>query len=168
MTISATTTIASEVEAGVLSAETRAYFQARLRNRLYDLVLRKFSQAEGEKQMTKAELARRIGRRPEVITRLLSSPGNWTLDTVSDLLLGIAGEEPDVRTAKPGAAAATNYSYQDYTGLNGRNRETDGKSLNEGRLQPLLNNNQGIPPTPRLIDSADARLDDYLAGRIAA
>src|SRR5947209_2537173 len=30
---------------------------------------------------------------PEVITRLLGAPGNWTLETISDLLLGIAGEE---------------------------------------------------------------------------
>ena len=40
-------------------------------------------------------MARRIHKRPEQITRLLGAPGNWTLDTVSDLLLGM-GFEPEL------------------------------------------------------------------------
>jgi hypothetical protein len=73
--------------------EKRAYFHARLINRIYAFVLDKFLEKQKSESLTKAELARRIGRKPEVITRLLGAPGNWTLETVSDLLLGIAGEE---------------------------------------------------------------------------
>lgn len=75
-----------------LGSGTRAYFQERLRGRLYDLVI-----GEVEKYRarggTRAGLAKRIGKRPEQITRWLSAPGNLTLDTLSDLLLGLSGAE---------------------------------------------------------------------------
>jgi hypothetical protein len=69
--------------------EKLAYFRRRLRLHLHELVLEKFYQQE---TMTKADLARRIDRRPEVINRWLGAPGNWTLDTVSDLLIAMASE----------------------------------------------------------------------------
>ena len=69
-----------------------AYLQERARNLLFEFVLKKFLAAE-KKGLTKAKLARRIHHRPEVITRLLGSPGNWTIATISDLLVGICGEE---------------------------------------------------------------------------
>jgi hypothetical protein len=62
------------------------YFRTRLRLQLHDLIVRRFQQQE---TMRKADLARRIHRAPEAINRLLGSPGNWTLDTVSDLLIGM-------------------------------------------------------------------------------
>lgn len=65
-----------------------SYFRARLKNELYDAVITHFL----EKNISKAELARRLGKKPEQITRWLSSPGNWTLDTLSDLLLGMKCE----------------------------------------------------------------------------
>lgn len=74
--------------------EKRAYFQARFRNRLFDFVLSKF-QEQQKRGLTKAILARRIGKRPDVLSSLLGAPGNWTLDTVSDLLVGICAEELD-------------------------------------------------------------------------
>ena len=68
------------------------YFRARLQSRLHQLVLAEFLRQE-DRGLHQAELARRIGRKPEVINRLLGAPGNWTLNTVSDLLLGM-GTEP--------------------------------------------------------------------------
>ena len=70
----------------------RVYFQTRLRNRLFDYILGRFVQ-EQEKGLTKAKLGRRIGKPPEMINRWLGAPSNLTLDTVSDLLLGICAEE---------------------------------------------------------------------------
>lgn len=88
------TSLLSEVLNGKpISVGTLSYFRARLKNRLFDLVLRKFLEREARDGLTKAELARRLGKRPEVITRLLAAPGNWELETVSDLLLGISAEE---------------------------------------------------------------------------
>jgi hypothetical protein len=69
-----------------------AFFQERLRNRLYELVVTEFLKQCEEQKLTKAELARRIGRKPEQVTRWLGAPGNWTLDTVSDLMLGMGAE----------------------------------------------------------------------------
>lgn len=87
-------------DSAVLSAGTRAYFQERLRGRLYDLVIdqvEKYSARGG----TRAGLAKRVGKRPEQITRWLSGPGNLTLDTLSDLLLGLAGAELVVALEHP-------------------------------------------------------------------
>ncbi len=80
-----------------IPAGTLAYFRARNRNRLYDLVMQEFV-ASG---ITRATLARRLKRRPEVVSRLLGAPGNWTLDTVSDLLFAIDGGEVDYATRHP-------------------------------------------------------------------
>lgn len=75
-----------------ISSADLAYFQDRLRSRLYDLVLTEFENAR-EIGLTQAMLARRLGKRPEQINRWLSSPGNWTLETVSNLLIGISNSE---------------------------------------------------------------------------
>ena len=68
---------------------TLAYFRARLQNRLHALVLEAFIKQSEEKQLTQIELAERIGRAPEQVNRWLGAAGNWTLDTISDLMVGI-------------------------------------------------------------------------------
>jgi plasmid maintenance system antidote protein VapI len=84
-----------------LSPATRAYFRQRQRNRLHNLVLNKFIEASKKDGLTRAKLARRMGRAPAVVTRLLQSPGNWRLDTLSDMLLAIAGEEIEAVSISP-------------------------------------------------------------------
>ena len=84
----------SELAAGLpIPLEKRAYFHARVLNSFYQFVIQKFLEEERAGRLTKAELARRIERRPEVVSRLLGAPGNWGLETATDLLLGICGEE---------------------------------------------------------------------------
>jgi hypothetical protein len=84
----------SELATGLpIPLEKRAYFHARVLNSFYQYIFRKFLEEEQAGRLTKAELARRIERRPEVVSRLLGAPGNWTLETATDLLLGISGEE---------------------------------------------------------------------------
>lgn len=105
----------SEIAAGEpIPADKLAYFQARFRNRLYSFVMTKFLEAERNGRLTRAELARRIGRRPEQITRLLGAPGNWTLDTASDLLLGIAAEELELASSPLLNRKSRNYSGPDW------------------------------------------------------
>lgn len=71
-----------------------AYFQDRLRNQMYDLVLREFlSRQARDPSFTQVKLAARLGKRPEQINRWLSGSGNWTLDTISNLLLAISASE---------------------------------------------------------------------------
>ncbi len=83
--------------ADVIPLGTLGYFRGRNRWRVYELVLTEFKKSG----LSQADLARRIGKRPEVISRLLGAPGNWGLDTVSDLLFAISGAEPAYQVAYP-------------------------------------------------------------------
>lgn len=73
----------------------RVYFQERYRERLFDFIITRFN-IQKQFGLTKAKLARRIGRSPETITRWLSGPSNLESDSVSELLLGINAEEMDM------------------------------------------------------------------------
>jgi DNA-binding phage protein len=79
----------SDLKEKPIPESTLAYFRARLRNRLHALVLEAFIKQSEEKQLTQLELAERIGRAPEQVNRWLGAAGNWTLDTISDLMVGI-------------------------------------------------------------------------------
>jgi transcriptional regulator with XRE-family HTH domain len=69
-----------------------AYFRERTRNNIYSYIIGKFLERE-KIGFTQAKLARRVGIDPARINRMLGAPGNWTIDTISDLLLGIGAEE---------------------------------------------------------------------------
>jgi hypothetical protein len=94
MTTQQTQFLSEVLEGKRIPEEKLAYFRARLKNRLHAFVLTQFLQLEKTKDFSKADLARRLGKKPEQITRWLGGPGNWTLDTLSDLLLGM-GFEPN-------------------------------------------------------------------------
>ena len=91
-----------------------AYFRERFRDRLYELVVSEFLKKERAGQLTRAELARRIGRKPQQISRWLGAPGNWTLETVSDLLLAISKAELEFKLWSLEDRAAKNYSGPDW------------------------------------------------------
>jgi hypothetical protein len=69
---------------------TLAYFRTRNKHRMYSLVIGEFKRSG----ISQADLARRLGKGTDVLCRWLRSPGNWTLDTLSDLLFAISGAEP--------------------------------------------------------------------------
>lgn len=98
-------------ENGVIPPETISYLVARCKNRVYNYVLLKFMEKVEKEGLTKAELARRLGKRPEVINRLLGAPGNWGLETVTELLAGISQEELEPNSSTL-SKAASNYSYR--------------------------------------------------------
>jgi hypothetical protein len=104
----------SEILSGApLSEGTRAYFQDRLRTRLYDLIIKELETYK-TRGRTQAQLAIRVGKRPDQISRWLSGPGNWTLDTVSDLLLGISGAELKMVVERPAQEAPLNFRRPDW------------------------------------------------------
>ena len=85
-------------EAGAIKGTELAYFGQSLRNRVNSILVARFIEAQ-KLGLTKAELARRIGRPPEMVHRWLAAPRNLTLDTMCELLLGISGEEFMLTTA---------------------------------------------------------------------
>lgn len=97
MTTSRTKSFLAEIVNGdPIPADKLAYFRARLQDRIYDLVVSEYLQKDAVQKVTRIELAKRIGKDPAQITRYLSSPGNWTLETISDLLLGISAAELEI------------------------------------------------------------------------
>lgn len=92
MTMSQTTFLSDVLDAREIPRNKLAYFRARLRNRLYDFIITAFVREQETGKLSKKQLAERIGRRPEQITRWLSGPSNWTLDTISDLLIAMGAE----------------------------------------------------------------------------
>lgn len=100
-------------EAERLSIGMLAYFRARLRNRIYDLVMREFLVRETSARLTKADVARRMRSTPDRVSKLFRSPGNWTLKTVSDLLIAM-GAEPEIGISLVGGQPPRNISLPDW------------------------------------------------------
>jgi hypothetical protein len=96
MNTSLSKSFVSDIVAGeAIPPEKLGYFRGRFSNQIHELVLELFMELERAGKITRAELARRLGKAPEQLTRWLGAPGNWTLDTTSDLFLGM-GYEPTI------------------------------------------------------------------------
>lgn len=106
----------SELAAGhngpEIPAAKRAFFQERLRGRVFEFILKAFLE-ETKNGLTQAKLARRIGKRSEVISRWLGGPSNLEIDSISDLLLGIGALEPNISASSylGRGQERTNYSH---------------------------------------------------------
>jgi len=87
-----------------LSARTLAYVSEAARDQLYDLVVQNCI----ETGVTKATLAKRLGKDPAQISRLLGAPGNWTIDTFAELLFAINGSMLQASSYLPLRAAVSN------------------------------------------------------------
>jgi DNA-binding phage protein len=107
MTTQPTSFLSDIVNAEEIPIGTRVYFQERMRNRLYSLVLSEFMKRQRSEGLTQAAIAKRLGKRPEQIHRYLSAPGNVTTDTLSDLLLAIAAAELDYQVSPLAAQTQT-------------------------------------------------------------
>lgn len=75
-----------------ISSRDIFYFRQRQKNKVYQAVIAFFAKKAEEHGITKKDLAIRFDRDPAQITRWFSGPGNWTLDTISDLLLAMDAE----------------------------------------------------------------------------
>ncbi|HVA68379.1 MAG TPA: helix-turn-helix transcriptional regulator [Candidatus Binataceae bacterium] len=74
---------------------TLAYFRARLKDRFHALILDAFLKQVKEAKLNQKELAARIGRDTAQINRWLGEASNWTLDTISDLMVGMGVDIDD-------------------------------------------------------------------------
>ncbi|HEY8581196.1 MAG TPA: helix-turn-helix transcriptional regulator [Beijerinckiaceae bacterium] len=70
----------------------RHYFQQRQRNRIYEAVVRAVEDHCARTGDRRKDIAARIGKSQASLSRLLSGPANWSLDTISDLLFAIRAE----------------------------------------------------------------------------
>ncbi|MBW0002613.1 MAG: hypothetical protein JO216_03935 [Hyphomicrobiales bacterium] len=72
-----------------ISQGTFAYFKARLKQRMFNVVIGEFRKSG----LTKADYGKRLGMDAAQVNRLLGGPGNLTLETVSALLFAATGAE---------------------------------------------------------------------------
>jgi plasmid maintenance system antidote protein VapI len=79
------------VEAEVIPTFWLAYFREAFRETINDRLLDLIDSEE----ITRGAIARKIGRRPEQLTRWINSPANLEADTISDLALAF-GCEPKI------------------------------------------------------------------------
>jgi hypothetical protein len=108
MSTSQTGFLSEILAGGKIPPAKLAYFRERLRNRIHQFVLREFMEKQIE-GLTQADVARSLGRRPEQINRWLGSPGNWELDSISDLMLAISKSEVDFKAESLEGRAIRNY-----------------------------------------------------------
>lgn len=73
------------------------YFRENFRGEINDLLIELFKSAA----LSKADIARKLDRRPEQITRWLSAPNNLESDTISDIALSL-GCVPKIRFERVG------------------------------------------------------------------
>lgn len=71
-------------------ADTRDYFRSRAKRHAYDLVMRELQKSG----ITRAELARRLGKGADRVSKMLGGPNNWTIITLADLLFAIGAGVP--------------------------------------------------------------------------
>jgi hypothetical protein len=76
----------------VLSQRTIFYCRERLRNRIFDCVIKAMADRVASGAATRAMIARRLGKDPGQVSRWFSGPSNWTIDTISDLMLALDAE----------------------------------------------------------------------------
>jgi len=65
------------------------YHRALLQGAIYLDVVQRFAELAEQSGFTKKQLAEAVGKDAAQINRLFAEPGNWTLATISDLLLGM-------------------------------------------------------------------------------
>jgi hypothetical protein len=97
---------------GKPTADQFIYFARRFKNELHNEVLRRFIEEQRVNNLTKAELARRLGRDPAQVNRWLGAPKNWETETVSQLLLAM-GYLPTISSVKLGAQRSNHFDCND-------------------------------------------------------
>lgn len=113
---------------GPIPEDKLAYFRRRLANNVYAIVVNEFLRQEERDGLTRAKLARRIRRRPEQITKWFSSSSNWTIETLSDLLLGMKCE-PSIATHHLDISDAAQASSTDRVGASASCRHSSAAVL---------------------------------------
>lgn len=92
---------------------TLAYIRTRVRQRVYDLVVREFKKSG----IIQAQLARRLDKAQDVVSRLLSRPSNMELDTLAELMFGMSGAVPAFTATYPLNTSGRDFSTETSTSV---------------------------------------------------
>lgn len=76
---------------------TQIYFRTRNQQRVWEMIVNEFSRSG----ITQAELSTRTGRDRKRVCEFLGSPGNFTLDTISDYLFAMSGAQLEYTISHP-------------------------------------------------------------------
>lgn len=79
------------------SLDAEAYMRSRNQSLAHQMILAEFRKSG----ISQAELAKRTGKGPDIISRLIGRPGNWTLNTLSDLLFAMSAAAPSYSVSYP-------------------------------------------------------------------
>lgn len=93
-----------------LSKRSLGYATEQAREQLFDMVTQSYIEAG----VSKATIARRLGKDPAQISRLLSASGNWTIDTVAEILFAIDGSFFVASKMHPDTCAKSNDTHSKY------------------------------------------------------
>jgi hypothetical protein len=69
-----------------------AYYKQRQKNEVFTALVEFFAQEAERRGVTKKDLAQTLSKNPSQITRWLSAPSNFELDTLSEILLALDAE----------------------------------------------------------------------------
>ena len=96
-----------------------AYFREHFRGLVHDQLLETFEvwKCQGNNRAT---LAKKLGRRPEQITRWLAAPSNCEIDTVSDIALAMGCMPKVTLESVDKQPALHNGPQQDHSNINHR------------------------------------------------
>jgi hypothetical protein len=112
MNTSQTTGLCEPIGSDKVSLGTLGYIRALNRQRQYDVIIKEFKHSG----ISQADLAKRLGKAPEIVCRLLARPTNWEADTYSDLLFcisgGVAKYEVDYPFQKKRVQPAFDFPYK--------------------------------------------------------
>jgi hypothetical protein len=86
------------------SLDAEAYMRARNQSLAHQMILAEFKRSG----ISQTELAKRTGKGTDVISRLIGRPGNWTLNTLSDLLFAMSAAAPSYSLCFPLSVAPVN------------------------------------------------------------
>ena len=90
------TSILSEIQGHKpISKRTKAYYRRRLQNRFHRLILAAFREQQKRHGLNQKQLAQKIDKDKSKVNRWLGIPSNLTLETISDLLLGLGVDLDD-------------------------------------------------------------------------
>jgi hypothetical protein len=81
------------------NANDKFYYRQRARNKVWEAVIKALDRASDLHGIKRKDIAHFLEVPPSQVSRWLSGPSNWGIDTISDLLLA-AGAEMDFKPAR--------------------------------------------------------------------